>query len=187
MRPWTVVNFKQLPKERSEFCLLKHLFCLSNTWIFCLQMTLGLTTCKQKKLSLSLSRLLTPCCLVFWDMSDSIPQAFVSHTEATNNNLISLARMFTALHSCALASVLFLLLPVCQGGGNNSDPDYNAWGHTVHGMDMSGSLMERLRVKSKWALNPGRGEEESLLSAPTQLSDTCSLMQKTHDSESEAV
>lgn len=150
---------------------------------------LNLLFANEKKLflSLSLSRLLTPCCLVFWDMSDSIPQAFVSHTEATNNNLISLARMFTALRSCALASALFLLLPVCQGGGNNSDPDYNAWGHTVHGMDMSGSLMERLGVKSKWALNPGRGEEESLLSAPTQLSDTCSLMQKTHDSESEAV
>lgn len=54
-------------------------------------------------------------------------------------------------------------------------------------MDMSGSLMERHGVKSKGALNPGRGEEESFLSAPTQLSDTCSLMQKTHDSESEAV
>lgn len=97
-------------------------------------------------------------------MSDSIPQAFVSHTEATNNNLISLARMFTGLRSCALASVLFFCFLSVRVEGTtavHSDADYNAWGHTVQGINVSGSLMERRGLKSKGSLNPGRRKEAS--------------------------
>lgn len=90
--------------------------------------TMGLITSKYKKLYLRFCHL----DLLFRDVSDSIPQAFVSH-EAFNNNLISLARMFTAFHSCALATTLsFCFLPVRVEGTTAiwSHPDYNGWGYT---------------------------------------------------------
>ncbi len=70
-------------------------------------------------------------------------------------------------HGClqrsAPAPALFCFLSLRVEGTTTtrSDPDYNAWGHTVHGMDMSGSLMEHHGVKSEGALNPGRGKEDS--------------------------